>query len=124
MRPDAARFDQAPTIGPPGAGASTDGSNLAGTIGEVLHIYSFTTESVIHQVEATDSGRWVNDSTVVYGFRNEIRLLDTASGDMRNLYTAAPGATIAIAGFSPDRRTLYLTMSSPPESDIWLLTLP
>ena len=106
---------------------SPDGSQLAGrdSIENILFIYSFATGEVVHEnVDATDPGRWVDDQILVYSFENEIRLLDTASGDMRNLYTAAPGATMVIAGFSPDRRTLYLTMSAPPESDIWLLTLP
>ncbi len=106
---------------------SIDGSKLAGMdpIENILFIYSFATGEVIHQnVDATNPGRWVDDQILVYSFGNEIRLLDTASGDVRSLYAAEPGATMAVAGFSPDRRALYLTMGGPPESDIWLLTLP
>ena len=103
---------------------STGGSMLAGSFDNLLSIYSLESMSVIHAVPGANSGRWVDDNTLVYRFGNQVRLLDTASGDDRNLYTAGIDVTMSIAGFSPDRRTLYLTMSSPPESDIWLLTLP
>ena len=103
---------------------STDGSMLAGSFDNLLSIYSLESMGITHEVRGANSGRWVDDNTVVYSFGNQIRLLDTVSGQIRNLYTAALDVTMSIAGFSPDQRTLYLTMSAPPESDIWLLTLP
>ena len=49
--------------------------------------------------------------------------MDLDSGESHRLLEAPRGEAINVAGFSPDRRTLYVLLSSEPESDIWLMTL-
>ena len=104
---------------------SPDGSKLAGSSQGNLNIYSRDSSSVIREVEAAGNSHcWLDDQTLAYASGHQIRLLNTVSGEILDVYTAALDVTMSIAGFSPDRRTLYFSMSSPPESDIWLLTLP
>ncbi len=81
---------------------SPDGSKLTGTSEGSLNIYSRDSSSVIRKVEgASNTHRWLDDQTLVYSFGQQMRLVSAVSGEIRDLYTAAPDVTIALAGFSP-----------------------
>lgn len=89
-----------------------------------LRIHSFDTGETL-EVSTLPSfgGRWLDDRRLVFASDGEIRLIDVDSGLSQRLLDGPRGETINVAGFSPDRRTLYVLLSAEPESDIWLMTL-
>ncbi len=104
---------------------SPDGTKLAGGTRESFDVYSLDTNEAVFQTDATAvSSRWLDDHRVMFTSGNQILLLDVESRETRELYSGLSGVTISLGGFSPDKRTLYFAMSSQPESDIWLMTLP
>ena len=107
---------------------SPDGRRLANssalTNPSPLRTHSFETGETL-EVSTLPSfgGRWLDDRRLVFASDGEIRLIDVDSGLSERLLDGPRGETIKVAGFSPDRRTLYVLLSAEPESDIWLMTL-
>ena len=104
---------------------SPDGTKLAGGDRNSFSVYSLDSNETVFQTDAVSvSSRWLDDRRVIFTSGNQILLVDLESEETRELYSGLGGVTISLGGFSPDKRTLYFAMSSQPESDIWLMTLP
>jgi Tol biopolymer transport system component len=105
---------------------SPDGAKLAGGDRNSFSVYSLDSNETVFQTDAVvnATSRWLDDRRVIVTSGNHILLVDLESQETRELYSGLGGVTISLGGFSPDKRTLYFAMSSQPESDIWLMTLP
>lgn len=88
-----------------------------------MTIHSLGTDEVLENPWDNGSSRWLDDRRLVFASGNEIRLLDVVTDESHVLVTGPVEGSMSVAGFSPDKRTLYFSMSSEPESDIWLMTL-
>ena len=89
-----------------------------------LQIHSFDTGETVEVSSLPNfGGRWLDDRRLVFASDDEIRLIDVDSGLSHRLLEGPGGETMSVAGFSPDLRTLYVLLSSEPQSDIWLITL-
>jgi hypothetical protein len=53
---------------------------------------------------------------------DQIFVIDSKSREQARLYSPAAG-TVNDCSFSSDNRALYFTVVSPPEADVWLLSL-
>ena len=103
---------------------SEDGERLVGGgAGAPMTIHSLGTDEAVEKPWDNGSSRWLDDRRLVFTSGNEIRLLDVVTDESHVLVTGPVEGSMSVAGFSPDKRILYFSMSSEPESDIWLMTL-
>ena len=107
---------------------SPDGRRLANSSARTnpwpLRIHSFDTGETVEVSSLPNfGGRWLDDRRLVFTSDGEIRLIDVDSGLSHRLLVGPRGETMEVAGFSPDQRTLYVLLSTEPESDIWSIDL-
>jgi Tol biopolymer transport system component len=104
---------------------SPDGTKLGGTIGGTVAVLDRRTGEYRLVAEGTSVNAggdlsWLPDSRRLLSMSSgrEIILFDTASGQSRPIYSAAPDALRSFA-LSPDGRELYVSRG-PDEADIWI----
>lgn len=107
---------------------SSDGRRLAGTSfrGGGAFIYSLDTEEWkrISDLETTriQGPKWLaDDRRLLVPYTGGIALIDSVSGEFRQLLPAAPHEVIGHPNLSPDGKTLYFS-HAVTESDIWMAT--
>ncbi len=100
---------------------SPDGRRLAG-FGEGIYLYDLEKETFHRQAYEGFRPVWLPDSRRLLYFQADgLRLLDSASGSVRELLSAAPMEFQSL-GVSKDGRIIYASMFST-ESEVWTAVL-
>lgn len=109
---------------------SPDGQQLAGIAAPVgkdkgaLVVYSFQTGRFTRLYNSQSAGdpAWLSDGRrLLFDERSTLRLIDTQTGSVRDLWSIAPDI-LSLWSISRDDRTAFVTRRVS-QADIWLMTL-
>jgi Tol biopolymer transport system component len=88
-----------------------------------IFVYSLERGAWKHLLDFGHEPMWLDDSRrLLFLHEGKLFLLDTVSGDHREILRLDPPATVGMFAIAPDNRAIYFT-HVVNESDIWMLTL-
>ena len=110
---------------------SPDGFQLAGEWGHVdsgaiggIALYSFQ-QRTFRKLKGADRAAapvWLNDNRhLLFWKQNRLHLLDTLSGQPREVLSVHPDAVDVTFGLSPDNHVIYFTRINR-QADVWMIT--